>query len=259
MQMEYGICLLSLIPCRAEGSDKSEMVTQLLFGDTYCIMEQNEKWLKIKIQHDQYECWICAKQHQKIDENEFNEIDLSQPCFCTELVQVLQSTVQIQPIVLGSTLVNYHDESCTLAGKTFAYQGAVSDPTAKPTKDKIIEDAFMYLGAPYLWGGRSPFGIDCSGFTQMVYRMNNLQIPRDASQQVNMGSDYSFVEEAEAGDLAFFDNEYGDITHVGILLNDGKIIHASGQGRIDKLDHHGIFKADTGKYSHKLRIIKNLI
>jgi cell wall-associated NlpC family hydrolase len=257
--MEYGVCLLSHVSCRAEGSDKSEMVTQLLFGETYSIIESTEKWVKIKVQHDQYDCWICAKQVSKISEDEFNEIDMRQQSYCTELVQVLQSTIQMQAIVLGSTIVNYQNEECLVAGNTYAYQGAVSDATAKASKDKIIEDAFMYLGAPYLWGGRSPFGIDCSGFTQMVYRLNNISLPRDASQQVEMGSDYSFVEEAEPGDLAFFDNEEGNITHVGILLNDGKIIHASGQVRIDKLDHHGIFNEETGKYTHKLRIIKNLL
>lgn len=257
--MEYGICLLSHVPCRAEGSDKSEMVTQLLFGETYTVLAHAEKWVKIKIQHDQYECWICAKQNTEITRDEFEDIDMRTQAYCTELVQVLQSTVQMHPIVLGSTLVNYQNEECSLAGKIYAYQGAVSDSTVKPSKSKIIEDAFMYLGAPYLWGGRSPFGIDCSGFTQMVYRLNNISLPRDASQQVDMGSDYSFVEEAEAGDLAFFDNEEGNITHVGILLNDGKIIHASGEVRIDKLDHHGIFNEETGKYTHKLRIIKNLL
>jgi cell wall-associated NlpC family hydrolase len=257
--MEYGVCLLSHVPCRSEGSDKSEMVTQLLFGETYLIQERDEKWVKITVQHDQYECWICAKQVSEISADQFDEIDLRQQSYCTELVQVLQTTVQMQAIVLGSTLVNYQNEECTIANKTYAYQGATSDSTAKPSKDKIIEDAYMYLGAPYLWGGRSPFGIDCSGFTQMVYRLNNVNLPRDASQQVEMGADYSFVEEAEAGDLAFFDNEEGKITHVGILLNDGKIIHASGQVRIDKLDHHGIFNEETGKYTHKLRIIKNLL
>lgn len=257
--MKYGICLLSHLPCRSEGSDKSEMVTQLLFGETYSILEISEKWVKIKVEHDQYECWICVKQVHPISAHAFQEVNLKQQVFCTELVQVLQSTVQMQAIVLGSTLVNFHDEECGIENQVFAYQGGISDSTAKATKDKIVEDAFMYLGAPYLWGGRSPFGIDCSGFTQMVYRLNNISLPRDASQQVNMGSNYSFVEEAEAGDLAFFDNTEGHITHVGILLNDNKIIHASGQVRIDKLDHHGIYNKETGKYTHKLRVIKNLL
>lgn len=257
--MDYGICLLSHIPCRAEAADSSEMVTQLLFGETYSVLEQQEKWVKIQITHDRYECWICAKQVQHISNEEFMQIQAEKPVFCTELVQVLQAESQFQPIVLGSTLLNLKGESLTLANQAMIYKGALSNPALKATKSKIIEDAFMYLGAPYLWGGRSPFGIDCSGFTQMVYRLNGIDLPRDASQQVEIGGNYSFVEEAEAGDLAFFDNEEGRITHVGILLNEGRIIHASGKVRIDQLDHHGIFNEETGKYSHKLRIIKNIL
>lgn len=257
--MEYGICLLSHIPCRAEAADSSEMVTQLLFGESYTILEKTEKWVQVKIQHDGYECWICVKQVSPLSDVEFNKIDQNQQVFCTELVQVIQGIEQMQPIVLGSTLLNLADEEISIDEKKYAYQGAFSNAELIPTKAKIIEDAFMYLGAPYLWGGRSPFGIDCSGFTQLVYRMNNINLPRDASQQVEKGKNYSFVEEAEAGDLAFFDNEEGRITHVGIVLNDGKIIHASGKVRVDKLDHHGIFNEETGKYSHKLRIIKNIL
>jgi cell wall-associated NlpC family hydrolase len=110
-----------------------------------------------------------------------------------------------------------------------------------------------------LWGGKSPFGIDCSGFTQVVYKLNGYKLPRDANQQVNLGEPLSFVEEAEAGDLAFFDNEEGRIVHVGILLNNQSIIHASGYVRVDKFDHYGIFNQDTGKYSHTLRVIKRLL
>ena len=117
----------------------------------------------------------------------------------------------------------------------------------------------MYINSPYLWGGRSPFGIDCSGFVQLVYRMNGIQLPRDASDQAKIGQTLSFIEEAEEGDLAFFDNNEGDIIHVGIMLEDNRIIHASGKVRIDKIDHQGIYNVDTKQYSHRLRIIKAII
>jgi cell wall-associated NlpC family hydrolase len=117
----------------------------------------------------------------------------------------------------------------------------------------------MYLNAPYLWGGKTPFGIDCSGFTQMVYKLNGYHLLRDASQQASQGIPLSFIEESEPGDLAFFDNEEGNIIHVGIMMENNYIIHASGKVRIDRLDHLGIYNADTNRHTHKLRVIKKII
>ena len=125
-------------------------------------------------------------------------------------------------------------------------------------KDKLVENALMYLNAPYLWGGRSPLGIDCSGFTQMVYRLQGVDLPRDAYQQAEVGTTLSFVEESEAGDLAFFDNNEERITHVGIILENNHIIHASGKVRIDRIDQQGIFKKELGTHTHKLRLIKSI-
>jgi cell wall-associated NlpC family hydrolase len=117
----------------------------------------------------------------------------------------------------------------------------------------------MYLNAPYLWGGVTPFGIDCSGFTQMVYKLNGYKLKRDASQQATQGEALSFIEESEAGDLAFFDNEEGKIIHVGIIMSDNYIIHASGKVRIDRIDHLGIYNVDTERHTHKLRVIKKIV
>ncbi|MFQ3326821.1 MAG: cell wall-associated NlpC family hydrolase, partial [Salibacteraceae bacterium] len=127
------------------------------------------------------------------------------------------------------------------------------------SRSKILENALLYINSPYLWGGKSPFGIDCSGLAQMVYKIAGKKLPRDAYQQAEIGTTLSFVEEAEDGDLAFFDNEEGSIIHVGILMNENEIIHASGKVRIDKIDHQGIFNVDTNTYSHKLRLIKQII
>ena len=125
-------------------------------------------------------------------------------------------------------------------------------------KNKFIETALLYLNAPYLWGGRTHFGIDCSGFTQMVYKLNGHKLLRDASQQATQGEPLSFIEESEPGDLAFFDNEEGTITHVGIMMADHHIIHAHGQVRIDHMDHTGIYNAELKKHTHKLRVIKKI-
>lgn len=257
--MKYGIIELSVVPGRAEASDASEMVTQLLFGDIFTIIDQTEKFIKVKVHYDNYECWICKKQYLPLGASEFTQISNS-PYFCTtDLVQVINYKNNLLPIVQGSSLPHFKDGQFKIGEQQVSYKGNYSIPTKIGSKDKIVEDALMYLNAPYLWGGKSPFGIDCSGFSQIVYKINNIVIPRDAYQQAELGEGYSFVEEAEPGDLAFFDNEEGRITHVGILVGKNKIVHASGKVRIDTLDHQGIYNRETNSYSHKLRIIKNMI
>jgi cell wall-associated NlpC family hydrolase len=153
-------------------------------------------------------------------------------------------------IVMGSSLNG-------LAILNHDFEG--SSVEAKFAKDNLINTALLYLNTPYLWGGKTPFGIDCSGFTQMVYKLNGYRLKRDASQQVEQGEALSFIEESEPGDLAFFDNAEGDITHVGIIMKDNYIIHAHGKVRIDRLDHTGIFNIQTSLHTHKLRVIKRII
>ena len=259
--MQYGICLLSVIPGRKEASNTSEMVTQLLFGEHYTVIEITEGWVKIKGAYDNYECWINIKQHNKITEASFEQIQKQSSVYSNELVQVItnKQTQTSFPVSIGAKLPFLKDKAINFESFSFGFEGQVSDPKQKGTAQTIISTAYLLINAPYLWGGKNPFGIDCSGFTQLVYKLNGYKLPRDASQQVELGEPLSFVEEAEAGDLAFFDNEEGNIVHVGILLNNGQIIHASGSVRIDKFDHYGIFSSDTKKYSHTLRVIKKIL
>jgi len=257
--MKYGIIDLSVVPGRADSSDVSEMTTQLLFGDVFSVLEEAKSFIKVRVHYDNYECWICKKQYLPISSSEYTQITNS-PYHCTtDLVQVITYKQNLLPILRGSSLPHYKNGVLKLGSETIKFNGNITIPTQIGTKDKIVEDALMFLNAPYLWGGKSPFGIDCSGFSQLVYKINNIVIPRDAYQQATLGKSYSFVEEAEPGDLAFFDNNEGRITHVGILVGKGKIIHASGKVRIDALDHNGIYNPETNSYSHKLRIIKNLV
>lgn len=257
--MSFGICSLSVIPCRKEPASTSEMVTQLLFGETYTIVEDGEDWIQIITNYDNYPCWISAKQHTRLTDSEYQS--LQSTTLSSELVQVVnQSDNQsIFPITIGATLPNFKNGKLKIGNSEFLYEGQTSDSQIKKTVKDLKDTAYLFLNAPYLWGGRSPFGIDCSGFTQLVYKLNGYQLPRDASQQVELGSPLSFVEEAEAGDLAFFDNEEGNIVHVGMVLENQQIIHASGSVRIDKFDHYGIFHSDNKKYSHMLRVIKKVI
>jgi cell wall-associated NlpC family hydrolase len=134
--------------------------------------------------------------------------------------------------------------------------GSIND---KREKANLVKTALLYLNAPYLWGGKTPFGIDCSGFTQMVYKINGYRLPRNAFDQVSQGDSLSFIEESEPGDLVFFDNEEGTIDHVGIIMENNYIIHAHGKIRIDRIDHTGIFNTETGNYTHALRVIKKII
>lgn len=259
--MQFGICLLSLVPCRKEASGTSEMVTQLLFGDYYQVLESQNDWLKILIDYDQYTCWISVKQHVKITETTYKFLQKLSPALNPNTVEWIENSVTQQKfyITIGASLPFLNQHKLSFETHVFNYLGESKSTKEKANAKQIIKSAHQFINAPYLWGGKSPFGIDCSGFTQIVFKLNGYKLPRDAYQQVELGDALSFVEEAEAGDLAFFDNEEGKIVHVGILLNNNELIHASGCVRIDKFDHYGIFNADTGKYSHTLRVIKRII
>ena len=261
----YGICNLTLVPCRKEPSDKSEMVTQLLFGEHFEVLEEKKSWTLIRIAYDGYECWIDKKQFFLL--NDIKGISDSTSAVTTDLIQLASPQPSPRereqnhiPILLGSSLPKYSDKEFSLGKEKYSFEGEVILPFAKKSKSPsfggIGEASKWYLNTPYLWGGRSPFGIDCSGFTQMVFKLNGIKLKRDAHQQAETGKTLSFLEEAQQGDLAFFDNEDGKIVHVGILLGKEKIIHASGKVRIDKLDHQGIYNAELKKYTHRLRVVK---
>ena len=258
--MKYGICALSIVPCRLEPADTSEMVSQLLFGEIYRVIDERKMWIKVRGVHDGYESWIDRKQHLEIKRDEFMHLEKGSKTYSTELISLLQEKDSdvFSPLVLGSALPEFNNKTCSFSNKSFEFDG---DVLHKPNvgRDMLVEIAFLYLNAPYLWGGRTPFGIDCSGYSQIVYRMCGIDLPRDASQQAEIGERLSFIEEATPGDLAFFDNKEGRITHVGILLGDNKIIHASGKVRVDRIDHQGIFNDDIHDYSHHLRLITRVI
>ena len=256
--MQYGICNLSIIPLRIEPNDTSEMVSQVLFGEYFKVLEMRKMWSKIRLAFDNYEGWIDNKQFIEINEETYKNLETSNNYLAAELIDfATDEKQQFLTIPLGANLPFYNHQNLLLNNTNYHYEGAVIDE--KKGKDAIVEIAFKYLNAPYLWGGKSPFGIDCSGFTQMVYKLNGYQLSRDASQQAIQGEALSFIEESEPGDLAFFDNDEGNIIHVGIMMENNYIIHASGKVRIDRIDHLGIYNVDTGRHTHKLRVIKKVI
>ncbi|QIE58483.1 C40 family peptidase [Rasiella rasia] len=249
--MKYGLCNLSIVPVRLEAADTSEMVTQALYGDTFKVLEQRKKWSRIRFYFDKYEGYIDNKQFLTISEEEYTELNNTPAAYSADVISmIVTEKEQLITIPLGCTISAKNSLQHTFEGTYIA---------SKQPKAKIIDTALLYLNAPYLWGGKTPFGIDCSGFTQMCYKINGHALLRDASEQATQGDPLSFIEESEPGDLAFFDNAEGNIIHVGIIMEDNYIIHAHGHVRIDRLDHTGIFNYKLGQHTHKLRVIKRII
>lgn len=261
--MNFGICALSIAPLRAEPTDRAEQVSQLVFGECYTVLETQPKWLRIRVAADSYEGWLDAKQHRPIAAEFFQEWLAGAPHPRTlDVVSVVSDDHTRIPVQLGSHLP-FFDGMTLRLGPTdadrFFYNGLATNPR-QPTPDGLLlRVAKLYRKAPYQWGGKSVFGLDCSGFTQQVFGIIGLQLPRDARQQVLLGEEVHFAPQAQPGDLAFFDNAEGRIVHVGLIVGDGKILHASGEVRLDTLDHHGIFNADRQTYTHQLRIIRRVL
>jgi len=254
--MKFGISTLSIVPVRQLPSDTGEMTTQLLFGEHFKVLEIRKKWSKVLISYDSYKGWVCNKQITEIDEEEFIKLEKETPTITTDILDIIENNVS-QPIVIGSILPTYKSEHAFINNKMYKFIGKTTQGFSQ--KKYLIENALIYLNAPYLWGGRSPLGIDCSGFTQLVYRLQGIKLPRDAYQQAEIGNTLSFIEESEEGDLAFFDNSEGNIIHVGMIMKDNYIIHASGKVRIDRIDQQGIFNASLNTHTHKLRLIKSIV
>ncbi|SEK41428.1 SH3 domain-containing protein [Aquimarina amphilecti] len=249
--MLYGICNLSIVPLRFEPNDPSEMVSQVLYGEHFKVLEKRKKWSRIRLAFDTYEGWIDNKQYLEITEEQYKEFDTKPMDVSADLIDFVScEDNQLMPIALGSSLGGLD---------FFKHQYDGNRITEIQSKEKLVETAYLFLNAPYLWGGKTNFGIDCSGFTQMVYKLNGHKLLRDASLQATQGDPLSFIEESEPGDLAFFDNEEGAITHVGIIMKDNYIIHAHGKVRVDRIDHTGIFNGEKRLYTHKLRVIKRIV
>ncbi len=249
--MNHGLCNLSIVPLRIESSDASEMVSQVLYGETFKVLEAQKEWCRIRLSYDGSEGWIDNKQFLIISDEEYTFFDKQSKKLSTHLVDIITTSEnELLSICIGSNIdvFNYLNHK---------YEGHYI--SGIQPKSELIETAQLYLNSPFLCGGKTPFGIDSSGFTQMVYKLNGYKLFREATQQATQGETLSFIEESEPGDLAFFDNEEGDITHVGIIMEDNYIIHAYGKVRVDRLDHSGIFNYEKRKHTHKLRVIKRII
>jgi cell wall-associated NlpC family hydrolase len=257
--MEKGICNLSVIPVRENPSDRSQMTNQLLFGETVEIDDVFKNWYFVRSEHDGYQGWIDKKQIAVINDYVYEKYNSNERIVVSSKTAIVSNNSGDNILLsFGSKLLNVKESSL----KDFEVQileGSVSSKPENGGAQQLKEYALMFKNVPYLWGGRSFFGVDCSGFTQLVYMTAGYDLPRDSKQQVKSGKDIYLFEEAQSGDLLFFGDEESDITHVGIFLGNGKIIHASGMVRIDSIDHYGIYNVEIENYTHKLRAIQRIL
>ena len=251
--MNRMVCIVPVCPMRKEPAHRSEMVSQLLFGETAEVMETEKDFVRLRTHLDGYEGWCQRTQLTAIQESGNTR------WLAAEWVNTLHFNGQEMHIPLGSA-IDLPGEGAGMIGPfACSYQGKKHDPSATEFNTKaLVAFAAKYLNVPYLWGGRSIFGIDCSGFAQQVFRFFDVALPRDSYQQAEEGEMIGFLQEAREADLAFFDNAEGRIVHVGILLGSDRIIHASGRVRIDPIDNMGIISSDTGERTHTLRTIRRV-
>jgi cell wall-associated NlpC family hydrolase len=257
--MKAGICELSYIPMRAGMSHKTEMTNQVLFGELFEIITTRNEWTKIRLLHDNYEAWVETAAITFLENAENTIEDFTNNIICNEAVVLLKQNEKsgIQ-IPIGSKIPASAKEFKILNNKYILPDNYKNNKIAD-SRQTIINAAIGMVNVPYLWGGRTSWGIDCSGFSQYLYSLVKISLPRDASQQVNLGKTLSFVSEAQPGDLAFFDNSEGEIIHVGVIYENGKIIHASGKVKIDNIDHQGIYDKTLKRYTHNLRVVKSIL
>lgn len=250
--MEYGICNLAVIPMRSESRETSELVSQVLFGETFEIIEWTDKWAKIITTDDNYTGWISRLQFTMLGHLAYQQLKEKHPALTygavTQAWKKIDNTILYLPV--GSSLSFLEGNRCKIGNEKFEIIGPKGDI------ENFITTAKSFLNAPYLWGGRTHFGIDCSGYVQAVFKMHGVNLKRDASQQVEQGTPVNSIKDARLGDLAFFKNSDGRIVHVGIILKDDNIIHASGKVKIDSIDEDGIYSEELKRHTHTLHSIK---
>ena len=242
--MTYGICNLSAIAMRKEARHASEMVSQLLYNETYTVLDKAKDWVLVRTRLGSgdypYDGWIQAKQLCEISEDELNALK------------------EKKVFLTNKPIVEYKGKLLSMGTPLFEPHPDAVEMPSEFHPELMVDYAKLLLGAPYLWGGRMTMGLDCSGLTHTCAHLAGLILPRDASQQVKCGDLVYFLQETQPGDLAFFGDEDGVITHVGIVMGGEQIIHCSGQVRIDYLDQTGIFNKEMNEHTHRLQVVKRL-
>ena len=254
--MEYAICTVPAAPVRKEPGHRFEMTNQLLFGETMKVLETKDEWIRIQSTYDDYEGWLTNHLISHVEES----IALKPLKYVSiSALNLVTGPYGQMNVTIGSHLTGYIPETRELWHPDLEYWGSVKDINGHYDGNSVLRYAMEWRNAPYMWGGKTILGVDCSGYVQTVFKLFGIRLYRDAFQQAEQGKLIPDLSKANESDLAFFSSESGKIIHVGILLDKEKIIHASGKVRVDKIDKEGIVNSDTGKRTHRLHSIKRVI
>lgn len=254
--MNTALCIVPVAPIRKEPRHEAEITSQLLFGEAVELISNHGEWVEIICSYDGYAGFCMRNQLTEVDAVIATQSQVPLVNTWSGIIQVNEAPMHVP---FGSALPGLQNGETTWGSyRIRSTSKLVMEGAYVFDEESIRAVGFQFLNTSYLWGGRSVFGADCSGFTQVVMRFFGKHLPRDAAHQSLLGEDVGFLQEARCGDLAFFDNEEGKIIHVGMLLNDREILHSAGRVRIDTIDNAGIINRDTFQRTHQLRFVKRL-